>query len=155
MYRDCGCIRAMNPDMDLSSSHGPQQQPGPGNTMALGGNKATHISPLLTSFSSSDVPLPTGHEPLSLSVPYHTIHLFNIIVLICPAPQSAECPRVFSSEPEAEGPRAAGESPCPAQPGMALGRIMLLHYKDIITVLSSAGSWLVQRCCWSPLVGWA
>lgn len=64
-YKDCGCIRAMNPDMGLSSSQSP------GITMTLGGNKATHISPLLTSFSSSDVRLSTGHEPHCLP-PSHT-----------------------------------------------------------------------------------
>lgn len=71
---DCGCNRVMNPDM------GPGNSPGPNITMALGGSYATHLSPLLTAFTSSDLPLSTGRELLCLSLPQHSIHLLIIIV---------------------------------------------------------------------------
>ena len=37
LNRDCGRIRALNPDM------GPISSPDPANTMAIDGNQATHL----------------------------------------------------------------------------------------------------------------
>ncbi|KAL6031566.1 hypothetical protein STEG23_032261, partial [Scotinomys teguina] len=59
---DYSRIRAMNPDL------GPSSSPDEDIIIALGSNQATHNSLFLTTFVSSDMPLSTGHEPVSVSV---------------------------------------------------------------------------------------
>lgn len=92
----------------LHQSHepgnGPQQQPGPGNTMALSGNKATNISPLLTSFSSSDVPLSIGNEPFHLSLTQHTFAQHNSTRL--PSPTKCRVLACFLLRAWGRGPQA-------------------------------------------------
>lgn len=58
----------MNADFGLGSSN-----PGPDITIVLGSNQATHISSILTAFTSSDMALSTGYEPFCLSLS-HTCH---------------------------------------------------------------------------------
>lgn len=41
---------------------GPRRTPGQDIILALGGNEATHLSPLLIYLASSDMPLFMGHE---------------------------------------------------------------------------------------------
>lgn len=56
-------------DLDMALGSGPGQEI----TMALGCKQATYLSPLLMAFTSSNLPLSTGHELFCLSVPYPTI----------------------------------------------------------------------------------
>ena len=65
--KDCGCIRAMNPDI------GPGSSPGPDNTMALSGNEATLFNLILSAFTSSDMSLTIRYEPSCFYLPYHTV----------------------------------------------------------------------------------
>lgn len=89
-------------------------------TMALGGNQATHFSLLLTTFTSSDIRLSTGHNhSVCLTLLYHTIHLFTMIVLLCWALGQAHA---FYSEPEADHCLPVCGFSCPAQ--SVLGRTM-------------------------------
>lgn len=86
-------IRAMNPDMDPSSS------PGTDITMSLGDNQVTHVSPLLTAspLQTFFCPQKINHSvSFSFSLPYHTILSLTIIV---PVHQEGERTCVFSSQP--------------------------------------------------------
>lgn len=72
--RDHSCISAMNPDVHAKSSSDPD-------FTAMGSSVTTHLSLLFTSFTSSDMALPTGHEPsVFLFLPYHTMHLLTIVL---------------------------------------------------------------------------
>lgn len=73
-YTHSSGSRATGPDVARGSSSGLDI------TMATGSERATHLSLLLTAFTSSDLPLSTGHQPfcLALSLPYPTIYLFTI-----------------------------------------------------------------------------
>lgn len=89
---DHNCSRTMNPNTALGSSTDPDI------TVALG---TTHLSPLLTTFISSVLPLYPGHGPFSsLFLPYATIQLLTITVSnysgqshVLSFPLKAGCPR--------------------------------------------------------------
>ena len=103
--------------------------------MALGGDEATLICLLLTAFTSSDLPLPTGHEPFCLfSLPYHTVHLYIIIVPVCLVLSMGLLPlshlgsgqdHLSSSEPWEVPLWPARGSCCLTQSVMVLGRTLL------------------------------
>lgn len=91
---DCGYTMDGNPHLGPSSSSNSDV------TTALGVNQTIHVTVLLTSFTPTDIPLPTRHKsfslppsPLSpsLSLSYHTKHLSNIIAPVCLAPQAGLC----------------------------------------------------------------
>lgn len=124
---DYGCIRAIDPDMSPSISLGSDV------TMALAGNEVTHVSLLLTSFTSPHLPLSTGHEPcvLALSLPYRTIPLLAIIASCLP---SATC-----------------GSPCPTQSVTSLGRTLLSRIIILPDCLvPEAPGWLMSEILPAP-----
>lgn len=78
--------------------------------MAPGGNQATYLSLLLTTFTSSDMPLSTAHEPsVSFSLPYHTIH---VLIIIAPDWRALQRPCFLIGT---LGSHLGHESPCHAQ----------------------------------------
>lgn len=86
IHTDYGCRRAVDPDITLGSS------PGQDFTMAPGSKQATHISPCLTTFASSDIwlsPQDMSHSAsLSLLLPYPTIYLLITMALGSPVTSS-------------------------------------------------------------------
>lgn len=68
------CQHRPSLQQDHGPRHGPRQQPRTGKTWS-GGNQVTNISPLVTTFSSSDLCLTLSHIPSSLSLSL-TIYLF-------------------------------------------------------------------------------
>lgn len=88
----------MDPDMASGSN------PGPGHHHGPGGKQATHLTPFLTAFPSSDQPLSAGHGLFCLSLPYPVIYLIYLLTIIEPGSGRA---LVFSLLPRVESPRWA------------------------------------------------
>lgn len=133
--RDHSCISAMNPDVQPKSSSDPDF------TVVMGSNsEATHLSSLFTSFTSSDIALPTGHEPsVFLFLPYHTIHLLTIVVAAttrCPWNPGKTAPGLCvvllvllnTSWPSLQRDHNSTQMPCAEVPsGFLVGGVVLLE----------------------------
>lgn len=77
--------------MDLGSS------PGPDDNMSPGGKQAFYISLFVRSFTSSDPPLSTGEEPLSVSFPpSYTLHTFIYYNKVPDGPVTSQLPMASS-----------------------------------------------------------
>lgn len=133
-----------------------RSSPGSDITMTWGSNQATYLILLLTSFFSSDVPL--SYEPFCVSLPYHTTHLLTIIMTVCLVPQGAGLTHVFSSEPGVDHTQACLCVSLSCSVYYSAGQdhtssSQADHNSDQLQVpWIWVGSWLVQRCCWSPLI---
>ena len=77
--------------------------------MALGVNQVTHLSQLLTTFTSTGMFLSTGHEPCFLPLLSHFLIPYHL----------------FIHHNSAHQPGTMCESFCPAQSFMVLGRTLL------------------------------
>lgn len=87
---DHSCSRAIGPDMNPGSS------PDPDITMTPSSKQDTTLSPLLTTFTSLDLPVSTEHEPFCLSpIPHRTFAHYNSAWL----PRTAKEVHAFSLVP--------------------------------------------------------